>query len=76
MDVSLHDVRVSLSSGDVLISIYNTAYIFHGSHVIIWSEYLIKLIKGVFRVKHLLVVLNALPCNSEPVLSNIVDIFS
>lgn len=76
MDVRLHDVGVSLSSGDILISVDNTAYVFHGSHVIIWSEYLIKLIKRVFRVKHRLVVLNALPRNSEPILSDIIHIFS
>ena len=76
MDVGLHHVGVSFTPGDVLVSVYDTAYVLHCPHVIVWSEDLVKLVEGVLIVKELRVVFNALPRNSEPVFSYLIYILS
>jgi len=76
MDVGLHHVGMRFTSGNVLVSVYNTAYILHCPHVKVRGEDLVKLVEGVLIVEEFRVVFNALPRNSEPVFSNFIYILS
>lgn len=55
---------------NVLVVIGYTTHIFHGSHVVIGTKNLVKLVEWIGSRKHFLVVENSVFRNSKPVLSN------
>ena len=52
----------------VIISVNNTAHILHGTSIVIRYEDLIKLIKGIWSRKELLIEINAALCHIKPLI--------